>query len=224
MEYYWSIFIEIIKYNKYWKQSSFGLFTLRSQSNVRHLLWFNPTYYFMVNFVSFSIKYNSFIFLLISSKSSATSKTLVLLSNLTVHGLAYDANQKTLFLIENQSRTLRMYTPILCDTSTSINMHSWSLNNISNSIRSMEIDVNNKQIIFASNYQFMISNMSEPNSTTVAYTTDREIKRFIYGMMVFNKTKEIDLFSFNLRCFIQTNLLDSNEHHQWWTISCLYLR
>jgi hypothetical protein len=32
------------------------------------------------------------------------------------------------------------------------------------------------------------------------------------------------LFSFNLRCFIQTNLLDSNEHHQWWTISCLYLR
>jgi len=152
-------------------------------------------------------------FLLISSKSSATSKSIVLLSNITVHGLAYDANQRNLFIIENQSRTLRMYTPIRCDISTNINMHSWSLNNISNSIRSMEIDVNNKQLIFASNYQFMISNMSEPNSTIVAYTADREIQRFIYGMIVFNKTQQIDLFSFNLRSFIQTNLLDSNEYY-----------
>jgi hypothetical protein len=77
----------------------------------------------------------------------------------------------------------------------------------------MEIDVNNKQLIFASNYQFMISNMSEPNSTIVAYTADREIKRFIYGMIVFNKTQQIDLLSFNLRSFIQTNLLDSNEYY-----------
>ena len=81
-----------------------------------------------------------------------------------------------------------MYTPISCDITYHIKMHSWSLDHISNSINSMEIDVYNRQIIFASNNQFMISNMSEPNSTTVVYTTDRPIYRFVYGMKTFTKT------------------------------------
>jgi len=73
-----------------------------------------------------------------------------------------------------------MYTPITCDISYQIKMHSWSFNNISNRIQSMEIDIYNRQIIFATNYEFLISNMSEPNSTKVVYSTDQEIKRFIY--------------------------------------------
>jgi hypothetical protein len=118
----------------------------------------------------------------IFSKSNRTSKTLVLLSNLTIHGFAYNANEKSLFIIENQSQTLRIYTPITCNVSYRMKMHSWSFNNISNSIQSMEIDVYNRQIIFASKYQFMISNLLEPNVTKAVHTTDREIKRFIYGM------------------------------------------
>jgi hypothetical protein len=80
-----------------------------------------------------------------------------------------------------------MYTPINCDRTYNIKMHSWSLKNISNSIISMEIDVYNRQIIFASNNQFMISNMSEPNSTKIVYTTERPILRFVYGMNTFIK-------------------------------------
>jgi hypothetical protein len=118
----------------------------------------------------------------IFSKSNRTLKTLVLLSNLTIHGFAYNANEKSLFIIENQSQTLRIYTPITCNVSYRMKMHSWSFNNISNSIQSMEIDVYNRQIIFASKYQFMISNLLEPNVTKAVHTTDREIKRFIYGM------------------------------------------
>jgi len=81
-------------------------------------------------------------------------------------------------------------------------MHSWSFNNISNSIQSMEIDVYNRQIIFASQYEFLISNMSKPNSTKVVYSTDRKIKRFIYGMKVFIKTKTKSTLFLILRCFI----------------------
>ncbi|CAF2446070.1 unnamed protein product [Rotaria sp. Silwood2] len=114
------------------------------------------------------------------STSNTILKPIILISNVTVHGLAYNENEKTLFIIENQSRTLRMYTPITCDISVSIKMHSWQLNNISNTIQSIEIDAFNRRIIFASNYQIMLSNMSEPNSTKVLYTTDREIKRLIY--------------------------------------------
>jgi hypothetical protein len=134
-----------------------------------------------------------FIFLiindLISSKSSITLQTQILVSNITVHGFAYNANDKTLFIIENQSQTLRMYTPISCEISQQIKMHSWSFNNISNSIQSMEIDIYERQFIFATHYEFLVSNMSEPNSTKIVYSTDREIKRFIYGMKVFNQTK-----------------------------------
>ncbi|CAF0778249.1 unnamed protein product [Rotaria sp. Silwood1] len=114
------------------------------------------------------------------STSNTIFKPIILISNVTVHGLSYNENEKTLFIIENQSQTLRMYTPITCDISISIKMHSWQLNNIANSIQSIEIDAFNRQIIFASHYEFLISNMSKPNSTKVLYTTDREIKRFIY--------------------------------------------
>ncbi|CAF0807202.1 unnamed protein product [Rotaria sordida] len=107
-------------------------------------------------------------------------KPIVLISNVIVQDLAYNENEKTLFIIENQSQTLRMYTPITCDIPFHIKMHSWQLNNISNSIQSIVIDVFNRQIIFSSPYQFMKSNMSQPNSTKVLYTSDREIKRFIY--------------------------------------------
>ncbi|CAF1522771.1 unnamed protein product [Adineta steineri] len=114
-------------------------------------------------------------------ESNRDLKTIVLLTNLTVNAFAYNANEKILFIIENQSKTLRMYTSIVCDVSINIPMHSWSLNdNNANSIHSMEIDVYNRQLIFASNSQFMISNMSEPNVIKIVHKTDREIKRFIY--------------------------------------------
>jgi hypothetical protein len=74
-----------------------------------------------------------------------------------------------------------------CDISNNIKTHSWSFNNILNPIQSMEIDVDNRQIIFASKNQFMISNMLEPNVTKVVYPTEREIKRFIYGMKILLK-------------------------------------
>ena len=74
---------------------------------------------------------------------------------------------------------------VTCATSSTINMHSWQLNNITNLIQSIEIDIFNRQIIFATQYEFMISNMSEPNATQVVYTTDREIQRFIYGKKMF---------------------------------------
>ncbi|CAF1467039.1 unnamed protein product [Adineta steineri] len=113
-------------------------------------------------------------------KSNHGLETIVLLTNLTVNTFAYNANENILFIIENQSETLRMYTPIVCDVSINIQMHSWSFNNIANSIHSMAIDVLNRELIFASNYQFMISNMSEPNVTKIVHTTDREIKKMIY--------------------------------------------
>ncbi|CAF3309320.1 unnamed protein product [Rotaria socialis] len=112
--------------------------------------------------------------------SSITLKSIILISNVSIHSLAYDENGKTLFIIENQSQTLRMYTPVTCVTPSTINMHSWQLNNITNLIQSIEIDIFNRQIIFASQYEFLISNMSEPNATQVLYRTDREIQRFIY--------------------------------------------
>jgi len=133
---------------------------------------------------------------LISSKSSITLKIQILVSNITVDVFAYNANDKTLFIIENQSQTLRMYTPITCKISQQIKMHSWSFNTILNSIQSMEIDIYERQFIFATHYEFLISNMSEPNSTKVVYSTDQEIKRFIYGMKVFNRTTIEILFSF----------------------------
>jgi hypothetical protein len=113
-------------------------------------------------------------------KSSITFQTLILLSNITVHAFAYNANEKTLFIIENQSQTLRMYTPITCEISHNIKMHSWNLNNHSNTIQSMEIDIDNRQFLFATQFDFLVSNMSEPNSTNIVYSTDRKIKRFIY--------------------------------------------
>lgn len=140
----------------------------------------------MVNLFLFLLNITNILFL-IFSKSNVTLKVIELVSNLTVHGFAYDANDKTLFIIENQSQTLRMYKPITCSTSIDIKMHSWSLTNISNSIHSMEIDIYNRQFIFASDYQFMISNMSEPNSTKIVYTADREIKKFIYGIIRLRK-------------------------------------
>jgi hypothetical protein len=82
-----------------------------------------------------------------------------------------------------------MYTPITCDISYQIKMHSWSLNNITDTIQSMEIDIYNRQIIFATPYEFLISNMSQPNITKVVYSTDLEIKRFIYGMRLLIEIK-----------------------------------
>ena len=113
-------------------------------------------------------------------KSSATRKTLILLSNLTVHALAYNANERILFLVDNQAQTLRMYTPITCEVSSAIQMHSWIFNQHSNAIHSMEIDLQNRRFIFATRYDFLISNMSEPTVTKVVYSTNREIQRFIY--------------------------------------------
>lgn len=77
-----------------------------------------------------------------------------------------------------------MYTPITCNSSSTIKMHSWQLNNISNSIQSMDIDPLNRQLIFISQYEFMISNMSQPNLTKVFYTSDRKIQKFIFGMCI----------------------------------------
>jgi hypothetical protein len=113
-------------------------------------------------------------------KSSITFQTVILLSNITVRAFAYNANEKTLFIIENQSQTFRIYTPITCEISHDIKMHSWSFNNHSNVIQSMEIDIYNRQFVFATQYDFLVSNMSEPNVTKIVYSTDREIKRFIY--------------------------------------------
>lgn len=124
-----------------------------------------------------------------SSKSNTTLKTISLISNVTVNTFAYNANEKILFIIENQSRTLRMYTPITCDISYQIKMHSWALNNITDTIQSMEIDIYNHQIIFATPYEFLISNMSQPNITKAVYSSDLEIKRFIYGIRLLIQIK-----------------------------------
>ncbi|UJR37490.1 hypothetical protein I4U23_030193 [Adineta vaga] len=116
-------------------------------------------------------------------KANDAPKAIILLSNLTLHGFVYNANEKSLFVIENQSKTLRMYAPIACDVSINIKMHSWTMNDLSNSIHSMEIDIYRRQLIFASKTQFMISSMSEPNSTKIVHNAHSEIKRFIYDSL-----------------------------------------
>ena len=68
----------------------------------------------------------------------------------------------------------------------------------------MEIDTFHRRLIFASHNQFMMSDMSEPNSTTILYTTDQQIRRFIYGMGIFtsinerNRNRQFSLIKINL--------------------------
>jgi hypothetical protein len=134
-------------------------------------------------------------------KSSITFQSHILLPNITTHAFAYNANEKTLFIIESQSQTLRMYKPITCEITYDIKMHSWNLNNHSNEIQSMEIDIDNRLFLFATQYDFLVSNMSEPNTTKIVYSSDRKIKRFIYDSVfkrifwtTVNKTHENPFF------------------------------
>ena len=113
-------------------------------------------------------------------KSSITLKTFLLLSNLSLNTFAYNANEKVLFLIENQTQTLRMYKSINCEIPEEMQMHSWMLNQIINPIESIDIDLENRQLIFSTRYNFLKSNLSEPNVTNIVYSTNEEIKRFIY--------------------------------------------
>ena len=113
-------------------------------------------------------------------KSSVTDRLLILISNITMNTFAYNANDRTLFLLEKFSQTLRMYTSITCEMPGHIQMHSWSLFDHFNPIQSMAIDFEHRQILFATKYEIRVSTMFEPNRTKIVYFSDREIKRIIY--------------------------------------------
>lgn len=116
------------------------------------------------------------------SHSQTSKSAVVLLFKQNIDHFVYDADQNTLFIVDNLTRVLRLYAPIHCNGSLEMRRQSWSLGHLADSIRSMEIDVLRGQLIFASMHQFLVANISTPNNTRVVYTSDRSIMRFVHGM------------------------------------------
>ena len=148
-------------------------------------------------------------------KSILTSLTLLLIPNLSIQTFTYNFIEKTLFLIDSASQTIRLYTPITCDPSIDIQMHMWTFNDTYNRIHSMDIDMESRQLIFASRYRFFLSDFSQPNQTKVVYTTDQDIERFIYESIfkrIFWTTVQSNLSSHSVHtCNLQfTKCHDTN--------------
>lgn len=133
-----------------------------------------------------------FISILFSfSKKIDGGNTIVLLSNLIVHGFVYNANERNLFVLERHSDALLMYSPITCDTASNIKMHSWIFDDLTDGTHEIRMDIPNRKLIFASKFNVMISNMSQPNVTKIVYNTTLPIKHFLYGMTDHGCTEQL---------------------------------
>ncbi|CAF1368182.1 unnamed protein product [Adineta ricciae] len=110
-------------------------------------------------------------------------KTIVLLSNLIVHGFVYNVNERNLFVLERHSDALLMYSPITCDTPSNIKMHSWIFDDLTDGTHEIRMDIFNRKLIFASKFNFMISDISQPNVTKIVFNATLPIKHFLYDSL-----------------------------------------
>ena len=174
-------------------------FTVRSTGTIHHLLRFGTESPLLVC-VHLSNPRLQFRPFHLSSHSQMSTSAVALLSQQNIDHFAYDSSERILFILDNLTRELRLYGTINCDGSSRLRMHSWSIDHLMDSIHGMEIDILHGQLIFASNDQFLVANISTPNITRVIFTSDRPIMRFIYGIDHRIETKMRVRRFLSLRC------------------------
>ncbi|CAF1336209.1 unnamed protein product, partial [Didymodactylos carnosus] len=130
------------------------------------------------------------------TQANNNSIVIPLITKIRVGDWTYDSNDKTLYLIENSTQTLRIYASITCTTKFSIKMISWPLTakTITN-YPLIRLDIKNKYLYRIFDQCIIQTSTHNPTTVLNMYETTKQIQGLTYDTLtqrIFWTQKETD--------------------------------